>query len=99
MLDARRLDLERPDPVARRDDHVVGATRVPVIAVRVGLGGVLGVEPVAAELLLGVLRPVPVADRVVRVRARPQADLAALTLRDGLLVLVEDRYLPARNRT
>ena len=41
---------------------------------------------------------VPVAERVVRVRARPQADLAALALRDRPLVLVEDRHLPAGHR-
>ena len=35
MLEARRLDLERADPVAGRDDHVVGAADVPVVAVLV----------------------------------------------------------------
>ena len=95
MLDARRLHLERPDPVAGRDDHVVGAAGVPDVAVLVGLGGVLGVEPLAAEHLLGVLGPVPVAERVVRVRARPEADLPALARRQRVLVLVEDRDVPA----
>jgi hypothetical protein len=78
VLDAGGLDLERPDPVAGGDDHVVGAARVPVVAVLVRDGGVLGVEPLAAERLLGRLVVVPVAERVVRVRARAQADLAAL---------------------
>ena len=94
----RGLDLERADPVAGRDDHVVGAALVPDVAVLVERGGVLGVEPVAAERLLGVLRVVPVADRIVRVRARAQADLAALALRQRLLVLVEDLHVPARHR-
>src|SRR5947208_15894433 len=65
VLDARRLDLEGPDPVAGRDDHVVGAPRVPEVAVGVLLGGVLGVEPLAAEGLLGVLRAVPVTEWIV----------------------------------
>ena len=34
----------------------------------------------------------------MRVRARAEADLAALALRDGLLVLVEDLHVPARHR-
>jgi hypothetical protein len=56
------------------------------------------VEPVAVEDLLRVLRPVPVAERVVRVRTRAEADLAALTRRQRLLVLVEDLHLPAGHR-
>src|SRR5947209_9276573 len=98
MLQTGRLDLERTDPVPGRDDHVVGPALVPVIAVLVGPGGVLGVEPVAAERLLGVLgRPVPVAEWVMGVRPRTKADLAALAGRDGPLVLIQDRHLPARH--
>src|SRR6185436_21179393 len=78
VLDARRLDLERADSVPGRDDHVVGAAGVPDVAVLVLHGRILRVEPLAAEDLLGVLGPVPVADRVVRVGAGAQADLAAL---------------------
>src|SRR4029453_12119982 len=63
VLEQGALDLERPDPVAGRDDHVVGPARVPDVAVLVLAGGVLGVEPVAAEDLPGVLGPVPVAER------------------------------------
>ena len=81
VLEARRLDLERPDPVAGGDDHVVGAARVPDVAVLVLGRGVLGVEPLAAERLLRGLLVAPVAERIVRVRARAQADLAALALR------------------
>src|SRR3954462_2824060 len=98
MLEARRLHLERADPVAGGDDHVVGPPRVPDVAVLLLHRGVLRVEPVAAEDLLGVLRAVPVAERAVRVRPRPQADLAALALRDRPLVLVEDLDVPARHR-
>src|SRR4051794_4281039 len=98
VLDARRLDLERPDPIAGRDDHVVGAPRVPVVAVLVGLGGVLAVKPLAAEGLLARLGVVPVAERIVRVGAGAQADLAALARRDRLFVLVEDRHVPAGHR-
>src|SRR5215218_3968970 len=98
MLDAGTLHLEGPDPVSGRDDHVVGAARVPEVAVLVGLSRVVGVEPVAAENLLGVLGTVPVAERVVGVRSRPQADLTALAGWPRPLVFVEDRDLPARNR-
>src|SRR5258705_439055 len=98
MLDARRLDLERPDPVAGGDDHVVGAAGVPDVAVVVHDGRVLRVEPVAAEGLACGLLVAPVAERVMRVRAGPQADLTALAARDLVLVLVEDPHVPTRHR-
>ena len=99
MLEAHRLDLERPDPVAGRDDHVVRPALVPDVAVLVARRGVAGVEPLTAECRLGVGRPVPVAERIVRVGAGPEADLATLAGADRLLVLVEDRDLPAGHRT
>ena len=98
MLDARRLDLERPDPVPGGDDHVVGATGVPEVAVLVDLGCVLRVEPLAAEHLPRVVGAVPVAERVVGVRAGPQADLPTLARRQLVLVLVEHPNVPAGNR-
>src|SRR5436190_18908640 len=98
MLEAGRLDLERPDPVAGRDDHVVRAARVPEVAVLVLLGGVLGVEPLALKVLARGLRVPPVAEGIVRVRPRSQADLTPLALLDGVLVLVEDLDVPARHR-
>ena len=55
-------------------------------------------EPLAAERLLPRLVVPPVAERIVRVGARAQADLATLPRRDGLLVLVEDLHVPARHR-
>src|SRR3954464_9531540 len=87
MLDARRLDLEGADPVPGRDDHVVRAPRVPVVAVLVALRRVLRVEPLAAEGLCGRLLVAPVSERVVRVGAGPEADLAALTNADRVFVL------------
>jgi hypothetical protein len=57
------------------------------------------VEPVAAEHLLGVLGPFPIAERIVRVRAGAHADLPALADRQRLLVLVEDLDVPAGHRT
>src|SRR5580693_7114891 len=99
MLETRRLDLERADPISGGDDHVVGTPLVPEVAVLVGASRVLRVEPIAAERLLGVLLgPVPIPERVVRVRPRLQADLAALAARNRALVLVEDRHLPAGHR-
>jgi hypothetical protein len=71
---------------------------VPDVAVLVLARGVLGVEPLAAEHLVGCLRPVPVAERIVRVRAGAQADLAALALGDRTLVLVQDLDVPAGHR-
>ena len=98
MLDARRLDLEGPDPVPGGNDHVVGASGVPEVAVLVDLRRVLGVEPVAAEHLPRVVGTLPVPQRVVRVRAGPQADLPALPGRELVLILVEYLHLPAGKR-
>src|SRR5437763_6618055 len=98
MLDARRLDLEWADAIPGGDDHVVGAPRVPVVTVLVALRRVLGVEPVAPEGLRGRLRVVPVAERIVGIGAGAEADLTARSPLDGVLVLVEDLYVPAGHR-
>src|SRR3954451_2509821 len=98
VLEAGGLDLERADPVARRDDHVVGPALVPDVAVLVLARGVLGVEPLPAERLAARRLVVPVAEGIVRVRPRAQADLAALAARHGALVLVEDAHIPAGHR-
>src|SRR5689334_18831406 len=98
MLETGRLHLERPDPVAGRDDDVVGSTFVPDIAVLVLASCVLRVEPLSAEDLDALLRLFPVPERVVRIRTRAEADLAALAGRDRILVLVEDLHVPARHR-
>src|ERR1039458_3001003 len=52
VLQTRRFHLERADPITGRDDHVIGATLVPVVAVLVGAGRVLGVKPLTTEHLL-----------------------------------------------
>src|SRR4051794_8414391 len=98
MLDAGGLHLERADAIAGGDDDVVGAAGVPDVAVLVLRRGVLGVEPLAAEGLARRLLVVPVAERVVRVAARAQADLAPLAAGDLVLVLVEDADVPAGHR-
>ena len=98
VLEACRFDLERADPVAGGDDHVVGASDVPVVAVLVLDRRVLRVEPVAAERLAARFVVAPVAERVVRVGAGAEADLATFAARDGLLVLVEDPHVPAGHR-
>src|SRR5262249_57589199 len=54
--------------------------------------------PLAAERLLTGGFVLPVAERVVRVRARAQADLAAVAARYRLLVLIEDLDVPAGHR-
>src|SRR3981189_2678196 len=91
MLEADRLDLERADPVAGGDDHVIGPSLVPDVAVLVHARRILGVKPVAAERLDRRLGQAPVADRVMRVGSRAQADLAALAGGKRPLILVEDR--------
>src|SRR5256885_12191241 len=98
MPDAGRLDLERAEPVAGRDYHVVGAAGVPEIAVGVAFGGVVGVEPLALEVLVRGLGVVPVAERIVGVGASSEADLAALADPDLALVLVEYVHVPPGHR-
>src|SRR4051794_34349617 len=98
MLDTGRLDLERPDAIAGGDDHVVAAAGVPHVAVLVHESGVLAVEPLAAERLTRLVLVPPVAERVVRVRARAETDLTALAARHLLLVLVEDPDVPPGHR-
>src|SRR4029453_632607 len=95
VLEQGALDLERPDPVAGRDDHVVGPARVPDVAVLFLAGGVLCVEPVAPENPPGGPGPVPVAEGVGGVGGGLEADLARLALGHRLLVGVEDGHLPA----
>src|SRR3954453_7489439 len=84
MLETGRLDLERPDPVAGGDDHVVRPALVPDVAVLVEARRVLGMEPLAAEGLARGLLVAPVAERIVRVRPGPKADLALLAPRQGV---------------
>src|SRR3954452_7428324 len=98
VLDARRLHLEGADPVAGRDDHVVGAAGVPVVTVLILLGGILAVEPLALEILSGRLRVLPVGERIVRIRPAAQADLAPLPCADRVFVLIEDLDVPAGHR-
>src|SRR5438309_4652326 len=99
MLDTDRLDLERADPVTGGNDHVVGAPRVPDVGVLVHHRRILRVEPLAAERLARRLLVPPITERVVRVRARTQTDLAALSPDDFILVLVEDVNVPPRHRS
>src|ERR1017187_3576314 len=69
VLEAHRLDFEGADPVAGGDDDVIRAALVPDVSVLVHAGGVLGMEPFAAECLLALVRQAPIAERVMRVRA------------------------------
>ena len=98
MLEARGLDLERADPVAGRDDHIVRTAHVPVVPVLVLHGGVLRVEPLPAEGLRTGRVISPVAERIVGVGSGAEADLAAFALCDRALVLVEQLHVPARHR-
>src|SRR5947209_5099474 len=99
MLDTDRLDLERADSVTGGNDHVVGAPRIPDVAVLVHHRRILCVEPLAAERLACRLLVPPITERVVRVRPRTQTDLAALSPSDLVLVLVEEMDVPPRHRS
>src|SRR4051794_14197665 len=86
------LDLARVDVVAPADDHVLLAVDDEEVAVLVDLGHISRVEPaVAHDLLRGVVA-VPVALHEV---VTADGDLAPLTLRDLLAVLVDDLHLHA----
>ena len=65
------LDLERADPVRGRQDHVVGATREPEVAVVIDGRTIAGQVPVAPERGIGCLRRSPVAGEQGR---RPEAE-------------------------
>src|SRR6478735_4536607 len=99
MFDTDRLDLEWADSIAGGNDYVVGAPRVPDVAVVVHHRRILCVEPLAAERLARRLLVPPITERVVRVRARTQTNLAALSPGDFVLVLVEDMDVPSRHRS
>src|SRR4051794_14650864 len=98
VLETDGLDLERADAVTGGDDHVVGATLVPDVSVFILAGGVLRMEPFAAEHRLTLGRLIPVAEREVRIRPRAETDLTSLALGDRILVLVEDLDIPAGHR-
>jgi hypothetical protein len=69
----RRLDLERPDPVAGRDDQVVVASLLPEIAVLVGADDVARRPPLAGERLT-----VEVAAEEGRATGNPREALALI---------------------
>src|SRR5208337_4820793 len=96
----RRLDLHRAHPLPRDFQHVVGAARVPKVAIGILVVLVAGTDPVAFDGLLGLLVFVPVVGAGA-VAADDQA--AGLAYADRLIVLVEDfgfvsgDHLPARS--
>ena len=77
MAQQRLLDLARPDAVAGRGDHIVGATAVPEVAVLVAHTEIPGQQPVAGELVPGGHRVVPVLEQHHRI-GPPEGDLADL---------------------
>src|SRR5207247_4856166 len=93
VLQERRLDLERPDPVRSRQDHVVGATGEPEVAVLVASRAVTGHVPVTPEDGRGLVRRAEVLEEQTRWAAAQRdialladCDLAALTVDHGHLV-------------
>src|SRR5207253_7475816 len=81
VLEQRALDLERPDPVGRGEDDVVGAAGEPEVAVVVTRRAVAGDVPVAAEdgirlpgraVVAGEEARRPAAQRAVALLVGPQ---------------------------
>src|SRR6185312_8278642 len=100
VRDERRLDLHRPEPVARDVQHIVDAAHDPEIAVLVSVGAV----PRHIEALVEFL---PVGGEVARVVAPDGAQhrgprllddeiAAGIGPRDGFPTLVDDVRLYAR---
>ncbi len=92
VVDERRLDLDRRDPVPRDVHHVVDAAEQPEVAVLVDPRAVAG--EVEAREALPVRRPEPrvVAEDAARHRRpRPLEDEVAAALLDLLALLVDDR--------
>src|SRR5262245_42423192 len=96
VLDQCGLDLERPDPVRRAVDHVVGAADEPEVPVVVHRGAVTGDVPVAAVALLGRLGVPPVflehpdgtdwPHAHGQITFPPAGDFVAVVVDDGELV-------------
>ena len=78
----RRLDLERVDVLAARDDHVPRAVEQVEVAVVVGVDDVAGAVPAVDQRLGGLVRAVPVAEHDVRA-ADPQLAVAHVDLDAG----------------
>src|SRR5205085_120030 len=83
VLEQGRLDLERPDAVRGRRDHVVSSPGEPEVAVLVTRRAVAGHVPVAAEDGRGLVRCAVVLDEQAR-GAATQGDVTLLA--DGDLV-------------
>src|SRR3954470_17148619 len=104
MPDEAVLDLGRPDPVAGRLEHVVGATLVPQVAVVVGHRDIAGAAPVAGELRARAFRIPEVLEEEHRIgrairRTAVDGDFARLAARSLVAVVVEDGDPVTRIRT
>src|SRR6185369_15362477 len=100
VLHEARLDLRRPDAVARTLDHVVRAALVPEVAVVVHPPLVARAAPFAGELLARRLRVLPVLDEEHRVRravdiAAAHGNLPELAARLFVALLVDDLHAMA----
>src|SRR3989440_12019625 len=93
--DQRVLDLHRRYPDAADLQHVVGAARVPEVAVGILPVLVARLDPWAVERLLRLLVLVPV---VGHRRVALDAQVADLALRDRPALVVHDDRLVARHR-
>ena len=100
VIDQRRFDLSRGDPVARHVHDVVDATQQPEVAVGVALGAITGevhareTTPVRLEVPLRIA-----VDAPQHGRPRPlQDEVPASTKRDRVAVRVHDVGRDARER-
>ena len=88
VLQEGGFHLERANAVGRADDHVVGASDEPEVAVLIPRGPVAGVVPVAAEAVLVRLGVAPVSGK--------QADRAVGGHTDRYLALLTVRAVRCR---
>src|SRR5207245_8854312 len=95
VFDQSVLDLHRTDPDAAHLKHVVGTSRIPVVAVGVARELVAGPDPVAFNRVLGSLMLVPVigADAVA-----PDEKVADGAVRDVIAGLIDDPGLVPRHQ-
>ena len=90
MLEQRALDLERPDPVRRREDHVVRAADEPEVALLVGHAAVACHVPAVPEDRLGLVARLPIPGEQRR-RAAEQGDVALHARAADLRMIVDHR--------
>src|SRR5581483_5823954 len=101
MFEQNAFDLERSNPIAGRDDNVVGATDEPQIAVAIAPREVAGEVPIATKRRGGLLGIFPVLQkqRWRTLGARADRKFADLVFGGFATVRPEHAQVVARKRT